>query len=106
MPAVVLLLSTFPNANSARAAVHTLVEERLAACGNIAAGCESIYRWQGSIETSHEVLVIFKTTGERSAAAIERIAKLHPYEVPEILQIPAAGGWPAYLNWVEESVTG
>jgi periplasmic divalent cation tolerance protein len=104
MSDVVLLLSTFPNVNAARAAVRTLVEERLAACGNIAPGIESIYRWKGEIETGAEVLVICKTTAARADDAQARLRKLHPYEVPEVLRVPVTDGWPDYLAWVRESV--
>lgn len=106
MSDVVLLLSTFPNVNDARNAVVSLVDERLIACGNIAPGVESIYRWKGEIETSKEMLVICKTTAERAHEAQSRLKKLHPYEVPEILCIPVTSGWPDYLNWVEECVRG
>ena len=104
MSDVVLLLSTFPNINDARSAAHSLVDERLVACGNIAPGVESIYRWKGEIENSMEVLVIFKTTTDRADEAQMRLRKLHPYEVPEIIRIPVTAGWPDYLGWVNECV--
>lgn len=98
-----IILTTWPDAESARAATRKLVEEKLAACGNLVPGIESIYRWQGNIETSSEVLVIFKTTAVRFAQLEERIRELHSYEVPEILALPVGAGLPAYLRWVEES---
>jgi len=98
-----IILTTWPDAESARAATRKLVEEKLAACGNLVPGIESIYRWQGKIETSSEVLVIFKTTAARLAQLEERIRELHSYEVPEILAVPVGAGLPAYLRWVEES---
>jgi len=97
---VVILLSNFPDADSARAAVRALVEEHLAACGNIIPGVESIYEWKGAIETSAEVTVILKTVAARAEEAQTRLRSLHPYEVPEILRLPVAGGWPDYLAWV------
>jgi periplasmic divalent cation tolerance protein len=102
---VVLLLSTFPSRDVARTVTFTLVEECFVACGSVVPGVESIYRWKGEIETSDEVLVIFKTTAGRAAGAMERLRALHPYEVPEIVQIPIADGWPDYLAWVGESVS-
>jgi periplasmic divalent cation tolerance protein len=104
MSDAVVLVSTFPDRTAARTAVRTLVEERLVACGNIMAGVESIYRWQGAIETAEEVMVIFKTTADSAEAAQARLRELHPYEVPEILRLPVDGGWPAYLDWVREQV--
>ena len=97
---VVLLLSNFPDAETARTAVRALVEERLIACGNLIPGVESIYEWKGAMETSAEVMVVCKTTASRADAAQERLRSLHPYEVPEILQIPVSSGWPDYLAWV------
>ena len=97
---VVILLSNFPDADSARNAVRALVEERLVACGNIVPGVESIYEWKGKLETSAEVMVILKTTASRADEAQKHLRALHPYEVPEILQLPVTTGWPGYVAWV------
>ena len=97
---VIILLSNFPDAATARAAVRSLVEERLIACGNIVPGIESIYEWKGAVETSAEVMVVCKTTLNSAPAAQERLRALHPYEVPEILQVAVSDGWPDYLAWV------
>ena len=102
---VVILLSNFPDAAAARNAVRTLVEERLIACGNIIPGVESIYEWKGTLETSAEVMVVCKTTVDSALAAKARLRALHPYEVPEILQIPVSDGWPDYLAWVAAQVS-
>jgi periplasmic divalent cation tolerance protein len=97
---IVILLSNFPDADSARKAVRALVGERLVACGSIVPGVESIFEWKGVLETAAEVTVICKTTAARARAAQARLRSLHPYEVPEILRIPVTGGWPEYLAWV------
>ena len=97
---VIILLSNFPDAASARNAVRTLVEERLVACGNLIPGVESVFEWNGAIETASEVTVLCKTTSVSVALAQSRLRSLHPYEVPEILQIPVRAGWPDYLSWV------
>jgi len=98
-----IVFSTFPDAETARAIARSVVEEQLAACANVLPGVESIYRWKGAIETSGEVMIIFKTTGERYPGLEARIKKLHPYEVPEIVALHPSAGLPAYLRWVEES---
>jgi periplasmic divalent cation tolerance protein len=102
-PEIFIIFTTWPDAESARAAARKLVEEKLAACGNLLSGVESIYRWQGQIETSSEVMVIFKSTAACYPQLEARIRELHSYEVPEILSIRAGAGLPAYLRWVEES---
>lgn len=101
---VVILLSTFPNHDLARATVRALVQEGLVACGNLVPGVESIYMWKGEIETSAEILAVFKTTTARAEAATRRLRALHTYEVPEIIQIPVDSGWPDYLQWVRDCV--
>ena len=100
---ILVVFTTWPDIESARVAAHQLVEERLAACGNIVPGVESIYQWQGKIETSAEVLVVFKTTAARYPALEARIREVHSYEVPEIVALPVGNGWPDYLKWVGDS---
>jgi periplasmic divalent cation tolerance protein len=104
MKRALIVFSTFANAETARGAAHTLVEERLAACANVVPEIDSIYRWQGKIESNREVLVIFKTTRERYPAFEERLRSLHPYEVPEIVALEPTCGLQAYIDWIAESV--
>ena len=100
---VLVVLTTWPDADAARAAARTLVEEKLAACANIVPGVESIYRWEGKVETNAEVLMILKTTIARYQMIETRICELHSYELPEIISLRVTDGLPAYLRWVEQS---
>ena len=102
-PEILVVLTTWPDAEKARLAALLLVEEKLVACANLVPGIESIYRWQGKVETSAEVLVIFKTTHAGYSKLESRIRELHGYEVPEILGFPVSNGLPGYLQWVVES---
>ena len=97
-----VLLSTFPDEEIARHIARTLVEERLVACVNLLPGATSIYRWAGKVESTTEVVAIFKV-GESAAAAMARLKELHPYEVPEIIQLAVTDAHPAYLAWVREN---
>lgn len=98
-----IFLSTFPDEETARRIASTLVEERLVACANLLPGATSIYRWEGNVESAKEVVAIFKVAESAAAAAMARIKELHPYEVPEIIQIAVKDAHPAYLAWVNES---
>ncbi len=56
---LLLVLSTFPDAETARRIAHELVVERFAACANIIPQIESIYWWEGKIENGAETLAAF-----------------------------------------------
>jgi periplasmic divalent cation tolerance protein len=60
----------------------------------------SIYRWEDALREDEEVLLVAKTRADRGAALADRIRELHPYALPEVLELPAVGGSAAYLDWV------
>lgn len=82
-----------------------LVEEHLAACVTRLPGAISVYRWEGSVHRDPEVLLIIKTTADRLANLTARIEALHPYDVPEVLAVPVAGGAERYLAWLGQTVS-
>ena len=84
---------------------RTLVEERLAACGNVLDGMTSVYRWQGAIETAGEAVLIVKTRSELIPRVIERVRELHSYQCPCVVSWPIAAGNPEYLQWIAEETT-
>ncbi len=100
---ILLALSTFPDAETARRISNQLVSERFAACANILPGVESIYCWKGQLEKGNETLVFFKLSADRQAAFQEKLRSLHPYEVPEIIFVPIASGLSEYLRWVADN---
>lgn len=99
---VLIAYCTCPDAASAESLAAALVDERLAACVTALPGARSTYRWQGRIEQADEVLLLIKTTRERLEALTARIQALHPYELPEVIAVEAAGGLAPYLRWVAE----
>jgi periplasmic divalent cation tolerance protein len=103
----VVLLSTVGTREDAERIAEALVERRLAACVNVVPGLVSVYRWKGKVEKEGELLLVIKTRSER----VDELRKallggLHPYEVPELVVLPVAGGHAAYLDWIAESVGG
>ena len=98
-----LALSTFPDTETARRISNELVDKRLAACANILPSVESIYTWKEKIEKGNETLVFFKLSENRQSAFQQKLRSLHPYEVPEIIFVPVAGGLPEYLRWVNDN---
>jgi periplasmic divalent cation tolerance protein len=99
------IIVTVPK-DKAEALGRTVVEERLAACVNIAPSVRSIYRWKDVVETQEEALMFFKTTKAAQKSLTERIRELHPYEVPEIIsfEIQKTEGNAEYLDWIHSSV--
>lgn len=97
---VMVAISTAPDRDTARQIAHALVEERLAACVNLVEPIESIYRWQGAIEQSAEVMLILKTIRSRLPALERRLRELHPYELPELLAWESAAGSADFIDWV------
>jgi periplasmic divalent cation tolerance protein len=100
-----LVITNLPDAESARALATTLVEQRVAACVNVLAPCQSIYRWEGKVEEAEEVTLLIKTSAARYAALEEAIRAYHPYELPEIVAVRIEKGLPDYLAWVAASTS-
>lgn len=100
---VLLVLVMFPDEDIAASVVRALVEEKLAACGNIFPGVRSIYAWQGKIEDSAEVAVLLKTQSPLYAKLEKRLTKLHPYEVPEIIAWEPGAVSKSYAAWVADA---
>jgi periplasmic divalent cation tolerance protein len=99
-----VVLVTAPTPERAAELARALVEERLAACGNVVPGVRSIYRWEGKVQDEAEALLVLKTTRARFDALRDRILALHPYEVPEVLALRVEAGSERYLAWVAGEV--
>jgi periplasmic divalent cation tolerance protein len=88
----VVVFTTAGNENEAHNIAQALVERRLAACVNIVPQVQSVYRWEGNVETAGELLLIIKTTKARSAAVMAAIRELHSYDLPECVVISMEDG--------------
>jgi len=105
METIRIILCTFPSAETARRIGTALVEKQLAACVNLIPAVESIYRWQGKVETSAETLAIFKTTAAAWPDFERELSSLHPYEVPEIVAIEPNAVAEEYACWLVAQVS-
>lgn len=99
-----IVLCTVPDRNTAEEIAHILIADNLAACVNIVPGVTSVYRWENRIEQAGELILVIKTGSIAYPALQEKIADLHPYELPEIIAVPIQDGLPAYLNWLTQSL--
>ena len=99
-----LALVTAPNLKTARALAKAALDARLVACANLVPAIESHYWWQGKLERSSEVLLVFKTVQGRLSALEKVILARHPYDTPEFIVLPLTVGTPRYLDWLAASV--
>jgi periplasmic divalent cation tolerance protein len=99
-----VVLAAVPTGGKAQSMADSLVESRLAACVNVVPGVVSIYRWKGRVHRDEESLLVIKTTVARFKALERWLKAHHPYETPEIVSLPVAGGSKEYLSWLSSSV--
>ena len=100
----VIIVSTFPSEELASRVAHLVVSAKLCACVNFTK-IRSIYSWHGKVEDQHEFIVLFKTTSKSAKKLKAEIVRLHPYDVPEIVELKMNDVSKPYLSWlVEESV--
>jgi periplasmic divalent cation tolerance protein len=96
----------FDSRQGALDAARRLVERRLAACAQVVGPVESVYRWQGAVETAQEHLLLIKTATGKFGGVERAILDAHPYSTPEILAFPVVGGAEGYLAWLRDSLSG
>lgn len=93
-------ITTFPDEEVATRVIHELVEARLAACGTILPGAQSIYQWNGAIQKNAEVLAIFKLLAEGYRSFEHALLERHPYDTPEVAAFDPTDVSSAYADWV------
>ena len=98
-----IILTTAGSQEEAAKIAHGLVERRLAACVNIVPRIESVYRWQGKVETAQEWLLLIKTQAELFERVRDAVKDLHSYDLPECVMLEVAAGTKEYLDWIAEN---
>lgn len=102
MEDILLVFTNLPDLGSAQRMAQSLIEKQAAACVNILAECNSVYRWQGKVESASEFPLLIKTTRAAYPRVEELIRSQHPYELPEIIAVSVTAGLPAYLQWAAQ----
>lgn len=100
----IVVLSACDSEERAASLARHLVERRLAACVNILPGARSFYHWKGAIEDAPEWLLVIKSRRDLFSALRAEIAKMHSYEVPELLALPVVEGSESYLAWLDREL--
>jgi periplasmic divalent cation tolerance protein len=101
----IVIISTYPNKKSVSKTANIVVKKRLAACVNYTK-IASVYTWKGKTENTEEFLALFKTTHKAKNLLKKEIARSHPYEVPEIVELGMDSVNKPYLDWLVESTHG
>lgn len=101
---VLCVYVTYKDQAQAQAVSKAAIDARLAACANIFHVHESLYCWDGAVQNSTEVAVLYKTTAALYPALEAKIKALHSYECPCIVAWQLEHGNPAFLEWIHETV--
>jgi periplasmic divalent cation tolerance protein len=83
-----------------------LLEKRLIACANILPGVTSMYRWEGKVQTDSEQLMMLKTRASLFPAVRDFVRENHPYQTPEIIELPIQQAHQPYLDWIRDNTVG
>ncbi|MFN7991115.1 MAG: divalent-cation tolerance protein CutA [Candidatus Micrarchaeia archaeon] len=100
---MILVLSTYPDRETAAKAAMDVVEKEYAACASMIKIEDSVYRWKGRIESGAEYLLLIKTTMKAYPKVEAHIKQTHPHKVPEIVFLEIKGGEKNYLEWVDKN---
>lgn len=77
-----LLYSTCSSREEAKELANLALEKKLIACANIYPQVESVYAWQGKIETSSEAVLLMKTSSDKFSELEVLFADKHSYDCP------------------------
>ena len=97
--------TTLASEAEAAALARQIVQARLGACVQVQP-IRSFYVWQEQAHEEPEWLLSIKTRSSLYPALQAWLMQHHPYETPEIVQLPITAGSAAYLAWVDENTTG
>ena len=97
----IVVLVTAKDKKEAEKISRGLLEAKLIACANIIEGVQSLFWWQGKIDSSKEVLLVLKTKKILFKKTLTKVKSLHSYQTPEIIALPIVNGSEDYLRWLE-----
>jgi len=101
---VIVIMTTYPDEDSAKEFAHLLLDKKLASCVNILPAMLSIYRWKGEKQAGTEHQLLIKTTQSVEADIRQVLKQHHPYELAELLIVTPSSGGIEYLDWIKENV--
>ena len=100
---VVIFITTGTD-EEAQEVAKAILNNRLAVCVNIVPNINSLFWWNGTIDSEQERLLIVKSKASVLNEIAALVKEIHSYEILEILALPIIGGNPDYLNWIGKEV--
>lgn len=100
----VVVLITTATEEEAHSIAERLLNQRKIACVNIVPRVDSLFWWQGKLDSAQESLLIIKTRASLLPEIIEMVKRAHSYEVPEIIALPIVDGNEDYLKWIDSEI--
>ena len=104
MTEYIQVATTTDSQSAAQTIATALVDRRLAACVQISGPIESVYRWQGKVETAQEWHCTVKTRSSLFENVAQAIGELHSYDCPEIVATPLAHVSDEYGWWLDKQL--
>lgn len=99
---VITVTVTCKNKTEAIKTAKVLLKKKLIVCANYWP-VDSIYRWQGKIEKSKEVMLICKSLAKNNLKIISVIEKIHSYKVP-VITIEKIETNTKTLKWLKKEI--
>lgn len=100
----VVIFITAGSIEESRAIAQVLLDKKKTACVNIVPQVESLFWWQGKVDSERECLLVIKTKASVLDEVIKLVKQVHSYEVAEVIAMPIIGGNEDYLKWVDDEV--
>ena len=104
LDAMLVVVTSLPNVETAKTLANSLLGSHLAACVQIQEGITSLYRWEGKVCEEQEVLLSVKTINSKWHEISAFIQSAHPYDLPEILAFTPTQYDVHYGKWVQSEV--
>ena len=101
-PDSIVIFITTADEQEAQSIAKLLLEQRLIACANVVPKVNSMFWWQGVIESDDESMLVLKTKADLLTKVVDAVKSVHSYDVPEVIALPIIGGNEDYLKWIGE----